>query len=106
MPLRGTLAATYGSRCGEATRAEESCDCETVIGPIFATEYTSPSIAAAFCMGTRLGGFGWDSRMGKSQSMRMNSSTSILRGTAFRAVACSQLREIGQETFGLVVKAA
>src|SRR5438034_1139050 len=38
MRLHGTLQAVYGSRCGEATRAEESCDCETGVGLIFATE--------------------------------------------------------------------
>ena len=86
MPLHGMLEATYGSRFGEAITAEESYDCETVSGPISATECISRNNAAAFCMGTRWGAFGWDSRMGKSQSMRMKSSMSILRGTAFRAV--------------------
>lgn len=99
MPLHGTPEATYGSRCGEATRAEESCDCETVIGPIFATVCIFRNTAAAFCMEIRWGGFGWDSRMGKSQSMRMKSSTSILRRTVFPAVKCLQSRETGQENF-------
>ena len=105
MPLHGTPEATYGSPCGEVTRAEESCGCETVIGPIFATVYISRNTAAAFCTEIHWDGFGWDSRMGKSQSMRMKSSTSILRGTAFRAVECRQLQETGQETFGSVAKA-
>src|SRR5260370_39494170 len=99
MPLRGTLVAGYGSRCGEATRADESCDCETVIGPIFANVCIFRNTAGAFCMEIRWGGFGWDSRMGKSQSMRMKSSASILRRTVFPSVKCWQLRETGQETF-------
>src|SRR6266481_3456288 len=105
MPLHGMLEATYGSRFGEAIKAEESYDCETVSGPISATECISPNTAAAFCMGTRWGGFGWDSKMGKSQSMRTKSSTSILRWMDFRAVECWRLRETGQETFGSVAKA-
>src|SRR6266436_973942 len=105
MPSRGTPGATYGSRYGEGTKAEESSDCETVIGPIFATVSIFHNTAAAFCTGTRWGGFGWDLRMGKSQSMRTKSSTSILRGMDFPAVECWRLRETGQETFGSVAKA-
>src|SRR5260370_3380003 len=99
------LEATYGSRFGEAIRAEESYDCETVSGPISATGCISRNTAAAFCMGTRWGGFGWDSKMGKSQSMRMNSSMSIRRGTAFRARNEFQLRKTAQETFEPLPKA-
>src|SRR6267378_3378154 len=105
MPLHGTPEATYGSRCGEATRAEESCDCEMVIGPIFATVCISRNTAAAFCMEIRWGGFGWDSKMGKWQCVRMKSFTSILRRTVFPAVRCWQLRETGQEIFGSAAKA-
>src|SRR6266481_3393091 len=105
MPLHGTPGATYGSRYGEGTKAEESCDCATVIGPTFATVSIFHNTAAALCTGTRWGGFGWDSRMEKSQSMRMKSSTSILLGMDFPAVECWRLRETGQETFGSVAKA-
>src|SRR5260370_30610283 len=88
MPSHGTPGATYGSRYGEGTKAEESCDCETVIGPIFATVFIFHNTAAAFCTGTRWGGFAWDLRVGDSQSMTTKSDPSSLRGVDFPATEC------------------